>query len=116
LNTGALNHTAPSQVDDRVRKSWFTYVDEIDRQDENQRGDESSDAGDIYDLGPSFRARAHRHLTTHQNLDPLPSTGFLVRSSIKHKVETDASLAEFFRESLLHSLRSPISNYSSSHI
>lgn len=69
---------------DTVRKAWFTYVDESNNSgnldNESQLVEVSSDVSDTYDLGETFRERASRRLSTQPNLDPLPSTMYLVSS------------------------------------
>ena len=73
-------------TNDAIRKAWFTYVDEGT---ENRDGigiqyplvEPSTEASEMYDLGESFRERVCQKLTTQPNLDPLPSTMYLVSST-----------------------------------
>lgn len=77
-------------VDSKVQQAWFTYVGGPYNRDVSklfQRAQpECQESSDSFDLGASFRARVSQRLTTQQNIDPLPSTPYLVsQESLSNK-------------------------------
>jgi len=67
-------------MNDAIRKAWFTNVDESNNVRDTIATvvDTPSEVNETYDLDDTFRERAGQKLTTQPNLDPLPSTMYLV--------------------------------------
>jgi hypothetical protein len=95
-----------------VRKAWFTYVDEDEREEirrssltkmpiftrdtVNSVVDDSVHEDDRYSLGDSFRAAVCQKLKAHTNNGTLPSTNYLVsRCEIRNSLKVQ--LMRMFR-------------------